>query len=399
LFKLANSFALRCCRSAAMVGQVKLAEDPIKPLSFSSAWRTTMALMEVFRDRPAPACAFLCAVALWMSAICRMVWPHLMDPIGANVCLTREVLYNPLSLDWRKYALHPFWPLEFGYIRGFLLSAVLLLEGYTLEYEVGTASFMLLLVGLHSACAAVLLYFNLAVCHVSLEPVLVALGVVMHRVNPKVHTDGLDKSLRVPFMIEPRWHLWIIQSCLLMLAEDFPRAMIYHAVGLAVGGVLTLRDPEVWVEAWTAARQRSFGIGAPVHIALLLFTFTFMPLTGATFPDGMLHSIIDGSAFSPSWWQTKFPGSPPLLHMAMLGAVSTEAYLICKLMISFVFPLLVSPFRIWTKFYAGGCILLLMYTMNSESWHVPHLGFATICYLVWALWKLPGLEAAHAHRA
>lgn len=382
-----------------MVGQVKQAEDPIHPVSFSSAWRTTMAQMEIYRDRPAPTCAFLMAVAFWLAAICRMVWPHLMDPKGANVCLSPEVLFNPLALDWRRWVLHPFWPLEFGYIRGFFLSTLLLIEGYTLEYEVGTASFILLVVGLHVSCAAILLYFGFTDCHLSLEPALVALGVVMHRVNPKVHTDGLDKSLRVPFMIEPRWHLWFLQSILLLMAQDFPQAIVYHLVGLIVGGVLTLRDPEVWVEAWNAARERSFGIGAPVHVVLMLFAFTFMPHIGNSFPGGLLHAIVDGSALAPSWWKTKFPGSPPLLHMAMLGAVAGEAYFICKLLISFAWPLLVSPFRIWTKFYAGACILILMYTMNSQMWGVPHMGFMTTAYLVWALWKLPGLERAHAHRA
>merc|ERR1719343_1032645 len=103
----------------------------------------------------------------------------------------------------------------------------------------------------------------------------------MHRVNPKLHTDGLDKSMQVPFAIEARWHFWFLQIVLLLMAEDFPSVLVNHGVGMLVGGVLTLRDPEVWLEAWGAARERSFGIGAPVHIALLLFTLTFMPLTAA----------------------------------------------------------------------------------------------------------------------
>lgn len=374
-------------------------DDPIDPVSFSSVWRTTLALLECFRDRPAPTCAFLFAVAFWIAGINRIIWPELIDPVSANVNLTRDVLYDPAGMPWRRYVLHAFWPLESGYIRGFFLSSMLLIQGYTLEYEVGTTQFVLLLLGLHAVSGLILLYFQLVLYHVSLEPALVALCMVMHRINPKVHTDGLDKSLRVPFQIEPRWHLWFLQASLLLLAEDFPTTLLIHAVGLFVGGCLALRDPEVWLDGWRAGRERSFGIGAPVHIALLLFTLLFMPLTAPAWPKNFLYALVDGSALQRSWWSTAFPGSQPLLHLAMFGMLSMQAYLICKLLIAFAFPLLLSPFRMWTKFYAGACVLLIMYSMNSSVWQVPHIGFVTLWYLAWSLWKLTGLESAHYHRA
>mmetsp|Transcript_30728 Transcript_30728/g.77411 ORF Transcript_30728/g.77411 Transcript_30728/m.77411 type:complete len:382 (-) Transcript_30728:6-1151(-) len=374
-------------------------EEPVQPNSLSGAWRTTMALMETFRDRPAPTFAFLTALASWGAAFSRLCWPRFADPEEAGVCLLRDVLVAPYPGEWRRYVLHPLWPLEPGYIRAFFASAVLLLEGYTLEYEVGTSQFTGALVGLHVVAAAVLLHFGFVACHLSLEAVLVALAVVMHQVNPKVHTDGLDKSMRVPFAIEPRWHVWFLQSILLLMTSDFPKALVVHGAGLAVGGALALRDPQVWIDAWNAARARSFGIGATVHIALLLFTLLFMPLTTQSLPGDFFAALLDGRVLSRAWWQTSSPGSPALLHLALAGLMSSEALFICKLIISFAFPLLLTPFRMWTKFYTGACVLLCMYAMNSPVWRYPHVGFLVLMYLAWALWKLPGLEPAKQHSA
>jgi len=359
-----------------------------------------MALMETFRDRPAPTCAFLVALATWGAAGYRLCWPDLADPESAGVCLLPDVLFAPYPGEWRRYVLHLLWPLEPGYIRAFFTSAVLLLEGYTLEYEVGTAQFATALVGLHVVAAAVLLHFRFVICHLSLESVLVALAVMMHQVNPKVHTDGLDKSMRVPFAVEPRWHVWFLQSILLLMTADFPKALVVHGVGLAVGGALALRDPQVWIDAWNAARSRSFGIGASVHIALLLFALLFMPLTTQSLPTDLFAALLDGRALSREWWQMSSPGSPAMLHLALAGGMSPEALFICKLVISFAFPLLLTPFRLWTKFYTGACVLLCMYAMNSPVWRYPHVGFLVLAYLAWALWKLPSLEmASKPHQA
>lgn len=356
-----------------------------------------MALMEMFRDRPAPTCAFLVALATWGAAGYRIFWPDLADPASAGVCLLRDVLFAPYPGEYRRYLLHALWPLEPGYIRAFLTSAALVLEGYALEYEVGTVQFTGALVGLHVVAAAVLLHFGFLACHVSLEAVLAALAVMMHLVNPKVHTDGLDKSMRVPFAIETRWHLWFLQSIVLCMTSDFPKALVVHGVGLLVGGALALRDPQVWIDAWNAARARSFGIGATVHIALLLFALVFMPLTTQKLPGDFFAALVDGRVLSRAWWQAATPGSPALLHLALAGMMSPEALLICKIVISFAFPLLLTPFRMWTKFYAGACVLLCMYAMNSPAWRYPHMGFLVLIYLVWALWKLPGLEPTKQH--
>lgn len=364
--------------------------DPIHPFSFSSSWRTSMALMEVFRDRPAPAFAFLLALITWIAAAYRQIWPDLADPTASGACLFPDVLFNPHADEWRRYLLHPLWPLEPGYIRSGFSAAALLLEGYTLEHEVGTLHFAAVFLGLHIAASAVLLYFRLVICHVSLEPALAALAVVMHRVNPKVHTDGLDKSIQVEFTVEPRWHLWVLQSLLLLMTENFPAGLVAHGAGVAVGLAMALRDPEVWVEGWRAASARTFRAGAVVHVALLLFALVFMPLTASAVPGDLPEALFDGRLLQRSYWKASCPGSPALLHLALLGQMSAESLFLCKLVISFAFPLLLTPFRLWSKFYAGACLLLAMYAMNSPVWKYPHAGFLVLLYLVWAFWTLPG---------
>lgn len=374
-------------------------EEPIQPVSMSSVFRTSLALMEIFRDRPAPSFAFVIALAMWAAGFGRIYWPQLAEPESAQACLLPSVIFEPYTGEWRRYLFHAFWPLEPGYIRGFFVSTMLLVQGYTMEYELGTVQFATAFLGLHIACSATLLYFRFVVCHVSMEATLAAMAVVMHRVNPKVHTDGLDKSLRVPFAIEPRWHVWVLQALLLLTSSDFSVALLAHGVGLALGGVLALRDPEVWVAAWRAARARSFEIGAPVHVALLLFSFLFMPLSAPAWPSDWGQALVGGRVLSLAWWRTAFPGTPPTLHLAIAGLLGPEAYFICKVLVSFALPLLLTPFRIWTKFYAGACLLLAMYSMNTPVWRLPHLGFVVLLYCVYAFWRLPSMAISRVHRA
>lgn len=369
-------------------------DDPIQPASLSSAYRTTMTLMEVFRNRPAPAFAFSLCLATWSVAAARLVWPELLDPSAAGVCISPDLA----AWEWRRL-LHALWPLEPSYLRGALTSAALLLEGYALEHELGTAHFASLAVGLQAATALVLLYNRLLPCHVSLEATTAALAGVVHIVNPKVHSDGLDKSIRVPFAIEARWHVWALQAVLLLVAGDFVAALLNYAVGMLAAAVLALRDPDVVLRAWEALQARSFGVGASLHMALLVFTLLFMPLTASTWPGGLLQAVTDGRALRRSWWQAEAPGSPALLHLALSGQIAPQALFISKLCISFAMPLLLSPFRLWAKFYAGACLLLLMYAMNTPVWHYPHAAFFALAYLAWAFWRLPSAAVGTRHCA
>lgn len=374
------------------MSQVKREDDPIAGASWSGLWRSSMAQIEIYRGRPAPTCAFLLSLACWSAAVVRIWSPELSFPQGAGACLSREAMFAPSGLEWRRYGLHALWPLEPSYMRGFLTSIALLLEGYALEYEIGTPHFAALLLGTHVMASAALLRFGLTTCFTSLEPAIAGLAVATHRINPKIHTDGLDKSIRVPFAVEPRWHLWIVQSALLMLAVDFPRALLAHGVGYALGALCVLRDPEAVVEAFRAVRGGSTRIGYCIHVALLLFSIFFMPLSAEEYPADFFMALMDGRAFGWSWWRGAFPGTPPLIHLAFAGAVPPQALYLCKILITLAIPLLLSPFTMWVKGYSIGCVILVMYAMTSELWRLPHVGFVVLLYLAWAFWKLPNME-------
>jgi len=367
-------------------------EDPILAVSPSGFWRSSIAQLHIYQDRPAPTCAFLLALAIWMTAVCRLVWPDIANPIAASACLLRDVLLRPNPAEWRRYLLHCLWPLEPGYARGFLVSVALLLQGYAFEYEVGTLHFTCLLLGVQIASSVVLLYFRFMVCFISTEPALAALAVVMHRVNPKIHTDGLDKGIRVDFVVEPRWHVWMIESMLLLNASDFPTALAVHAVGYVIGAVCILRDPDAWNDCWNIFRERSPAVGRAVHIVLFFFVIVFMPLSALDFPSDALFAFLDGRALRLAWWRAAVPASSPLLHMALAGQLGTEALYLCRLLTAFALPLLLTPLIMWTRVYAVACVILLMYSMNSGDFRYPHVGYLVLLYLTWAFWKLPDLR-------
>ncbi|CAK0859661.1 unnamed protein product [Prorocentrum cordatum] len=355
-------------------------EEPISPLSLAGAWRSAAASLEVYKGRPPPTCdslppPVLLCLATWAAAGYRLVLhPAAGDPAAFGACLTADALFAPRPAELRRYLLHALWPLEAGYARGFLASAALLVQGFALESQEGTAAFALQLAGLHTAAAALLLGLGASACQVSLEPALAGLAVVIHAANPKVHTDGLERSLRVPFAIEPRWHTWLLGALLLLAAGNFPRALAAHAVGLALGGLCVLREEPLagpWRQAWQAVRQRSFGCGALVHLGLLLFALLAAPFAAE---EGL-------------------GGTAPLLHLAVSGQVPPQALLTCKVMLSCAVPLALSPLRIWVRLYAVGCALLAMSGMNSPAWRGgnPHLGLALLVYLTCGFWCLYGL--------
>jgi len=317
------------------------------------------------------------------------------DPETFNACLTPGAVFAPSMSLWPRYLLHFLWPLELGYLRSILANTALLVEGYSLEYEIGTMQFATLLWGIHLATSAILLYFHVTTCHTSVEAALAGIVVVAHRVNPKIHSDGCDCSIRVPFAIEPRWHLWLILAMLLLSASNFPVVLAAHIAGFAVGTVCVLRDPEVWVSAWQDV-SRSFTMGAFLHIAFFLFSVLFMPLTSNE-PPIHVHDIVNGRMLQLGWWRKGASSSAPLLRMGFSGELAAEALFICKLMIAFACPLLLSQFRVWIKIYAGACVLLAMYSMNSDAWVYPHAGFIALLYLAWAFWKLPSVDSSKYH--
>ncbi|OLQ03170.1 hypothetical protein AK812_SmicGene13896 [Symbiodinium microadriaticum] len=368
-------------------------EEDIPPLSLSGVWRSVAVQLEVYKERPAPSCAFSLALLTWVAALYRILRTDFPPPGPAGLCMDPAAVRFAQGFEAKRWLLHALWPLEPGYLRGFLSSSLLLVLGYSLEYELGSVHFCGLLLGLQIGAAFLLLHFRFSMCVISLEPAMAGLAVIAHRVNPKVHSDGLGAALKLPFEVEPRWHIWVLLGLLLMQAGDFPNALVVHAAGLLLGAVVVLREPEVWGDAWHALVGRSFTCGAVAHIVLFVFTIVFMPLTVPEAPPDMLAlfqaALADGRLFKLSWWRDSIPSSLPLLHMAISGQLGGEALYICRFLLSIALPLLLSSMRLWTRLYSVFFVILLMYTMNSPTWRYPHCGFFSLFYLVVAMWKLP----------
>lgn len=168
-------------------------EEDIPCLSFSGVWRSCLVQLEVYKQRPA-GFGFFVALCSWLAAVYRAVRP--LD--GSQVCLDLHTLFLYRGLDSR-YLLHVLWPLEPGLLRSCLSSTLLLLLSYCLEHELGTKHFVALMLGLQLGSAVLLLHLGLLPCLTSLEPCFAGLAMVMQRVNPKVHSDGLPEGLKLPW--------------------------------------------------------------------------------------------------------------------------------------------------------------------------------------------------------
>merc|ERR1712032_214341 len=186
----------------------------------------------------------------------------------------------------------------------------------------------------------------------------------------------------------------MIEAMLLLNASDFPTALAVHGVGYVIGTVCSLRDPEAWNTSCHILRLRSPAVGRAVHIALFFFVVVFMPLSALDLPSDGLSAFLDGRAFRAAWWRTAVPSSWPLLHMALAGQLGTEALYLCRLLTAFALPLLLTPLVMWTRVYAIACAILLMYSMNSDGFRYPHVGYLALLYLIRAFWKLPDLPPA-----
>ncbi|CAE7378242.1 TL1 [Symbiodinium sp. KB8] len=338
---------------------VIVVEEDIPPLSLSGVWRSVAVQLEVYKERPAPSCAFSLALLTWVAALYRILRTDFPPPGPAGLCMDPAAVRFAQGFEAKRWLLHALWPLEPGYLRGFLSSSLLLVLGYSLEYELGSVHFCGLLLGLQIGAAFLLLHFRFSMCVISLEPAMAGLAVIAHRVNPKVHSDGLGAALKLPFEVEPRWHIWVLLGLLLMQAGDFPNALVVHAAGLLLGAVVVLREPEVWGDAWHALVGRSFTCGAVAHIVLFVFTIVFMPLTVPEAPPDMLAlfqaALADGRLFKLSWWRDSIPSSLPLLHMAISGQLGGEALYICRFLLSIALPLLLSSMRLWAVAQEGMC--------------------------------------------
>jgi len=123
-----------------------------------------------------------------------------------------------------------------------------------------------------------------------------------------------------------------------------------------------------------------------------------MPLTTSGANAPVLPAVLNGSILSPAWWRAAVPASPALLHVAMAGLLGGQALWLLRLLVSCVFPLVLSPFSMWMRVYAVGFVMLIMYSMNSPVWRYPHVGFLALFYLIYAFWTLPNVQPIAGHK-
>lgn len=372
--------------------QVRQVEEPIAPVSFQGVLRSCAVQFRVYQERDPPVFAFCLGLCIWTVAALRMF--GFVQASNESICLHSNAVVFPNASEWRRYLGHAVWPMEPGYVRNFLVSTILIMQGYSLEYQIGTLHFATLFILFQGICSLVLLHFRFATCLLSIEPALAGMLVVMHRENPGIHSDSFDKGEKVPWTIEPRWHVWILFLFLHWASADYASALACHVVGAGAGLLVALREPQAWAWAFKTMIYRPPGFGLGVHFTLFFFSVLFIPLTTQTLPQDLLGAIMDGRVFSGQYWSAVNAGaSLPLLHMALAGMVAPQVLFILKTLIGLGPVLVLSTVHGWFKFYTLFLFITLMYCMNTPFWQYPHAGFLLLPYFMWAFWALPGSQS------
>merc|ERR1712007_108615 len=131
-------------------------------------------------------------------------------------------------------------------------------------------------------------------------------------------------------------------------------------------------------------RRRSPRIGRVLYVSVLFFVMSYVPLMMLGPYTGPTQAILTLC----SKWNAMY-ASPPLFPLAFAQALGPEPLFICKILIVCAPILLLSPFVMWTRFYAGACALLTMYTMGSDGFNFPHISLFVFVCLAWLFWNSP----------
>lgn len=317
-------------------------EDPTSPLSLQGVAKSSFVLMSLFKERSAPQIAFGLAITLWVCFFC-------IEP----ACLSPDDLRAPID-NWKTWILHAFAPRSF--LRTSLLGTLLLTFGYSCEDRIGMIHFLGLFISMHYLLASILLYFNLTLCFYGLETTLVALAPVFHKLNPVFHSDSVSKNIKVPFVIEPRWHYWILIFILMWTRSPFNAEAIYsYFTGLAAGTLYVFRQPDAW------------NVKLNLMWPKLIFYFLavlFVPVT--TYELG----VWDG------------PTTILLSQTGFLGAGSSVVSWSYSLLPLCTLACAYDMFWIPKVVYSVSSALLAMYSMNSQAWSYPGPGFLAFGLLV-----------------
>jgi len=339
----------------------------------------------------APSFCFLFALAIWVMFLF-VNFVRRMEPGEAygSFCLPLDLLIKPNASDWSRYVLH-ILVVDGSWFRTWLMSTSVMILGYCLELQVGTTSFYLMFLALHLLSTVGSLFLKLTGCVASFETTMTALAVAMHWENPQIHAHAVDPGIRVPFVIEPRWHLWILEMLMVMTCPRGPVAALQlRGLGLLVGLFWVLREPAAWSGmmefAWSKPRRMFL-----LNVALLLAGTAYLPLSFTELSwEQFSGASSDGRLLQWTWWQ-QLPSTPPLLGLNpptdfVLSAVFGSSVMV-----------FLSPEQIgWGSYYAYALLILVISAMCLPFWHLPHLGFFIVLYLIYGFYAGPYEEGSRS---
>eukprot|EP00451_Oxyrrhis_marina_P003946 CAMPEP_0204263274 /NCGR_PEP_ID=MMETSP0468-20130131/8236_1 /ASSEMBLY_ACC=CAM_ASM_000383 /TAXON_ID=2969 /ORGANISM="Oxyrrhis marina" /LENGTH=384 /DNA_ID=CAMNT_0051238031 /DNA_START=8 /DNA_END=1162 /DNA_ORIENTATION=+ len=355
-----------------------MVEDPIDALSPSGVVKSSFCLMYLWRVGKAPVFTVLLNTAIWGNYLYRIF----MEPASKEqVCLLPDLLYAPNPGDWPRYlGYFLFTP---NFVRTVHVTSFLGALGYTLERDrMGTFMYSALFVILSACIPAVCFFLNISNCMAGLESTAFAVAVVTHHQNILVRSDGVDKGVQVPFDIEPRWHIWAIAGLMLIFAE--PGEACELVVGMVLGLIWVLKDPEVWGQLASSLKP------ARRHIALTTVLYVVGMFVA---PLSVLQIQFDGNidVANWSWWTTTFPSTPSLgkIVAEAPNAVGRELCILAKI-VTIALPMIAMSER---THYACALVLplvlMIMYVMQTAFFHIPHLGYVLLVAVAYRAWYTP----------
>jgi len=333
-------------------------EEPISPTSPAGLYRSSLALLHIFKKRRAPK---ICFVTFMLVVITYFVFTfhgghaYIGEPVFSG-CLKLYQMLEPEVDEYKDWLLHPLVALSGA--RTTLIGTMLLVLGYCYEYEIGALVFLGLFLLFHFLLCFLFLYFHLIPCFSSLEYTLVAFAPLFHVQNPVMRSDGAKEYLRVTFAIEPRWHFWILIFVLMVTRDDSSwtsSTIAMYYISLSLGFLYVLRQPSLW-------RKISMDL-LWIKQLFFLVTLAFLPISTS--------ELFSWEGYS-------------LLQIASAGLINPEAFYLMKATICatplLVFAVIHAP-MLTRAVYATASVLLIMNSMNLPNWYYPGPGFFALIIL------------------
>lgn len=356
---------------AERMSQVRNAATEGGPGTFvCDCGKSIFSLLHVFSNRvKAPPFCFLFFLTMWA-----VWWLDRFEYLDTSAWALPPRVDQIRGADqWANAFLHWFAPQ--GFFRTCWVGSALLILGYTYEELLGTTFFMMRFLVAHGALLVFISFFNLEPVAIrGIEPTLVCLACLCHFENPKVSPQAIrDDFLKIKsFVIEPRWHLWLVMITLLILHPSRRWNLILgqYALGLFLGTLYCVRYPVIWSSISDVCRRRWRFF---FQLALYAVTVVFLPVTAHEMTVSF-ENVLGNSAFS-------------LLNICLYVEPLPQVFLLLALSLAFL-PLAVllvdRQYFSWIPgVYAVVCIMLGMYVMNTQSWLYVNVGFVSLLYSIY----------------